>query len=74
MWILCLQVRQHTTYPIDIGFIDYGDLRKIPATSGALMSEQVALESLPAHDFAGSAGAKPLGSSAAGFEFRHDLS
>jgi hypothetical protein len=34
----------------------------------------VALESLAAHDFAGAAGAKPFGGSAAGFEFRHDLS
>jgi hypothetical protein len=72
--MLRLQVRQHTSYPINIGFMNYGDLRKIPTASGAFVSEQVALESLPAHDFAGAAGAKPLGGSATGFKFRHDLS
>jgi hypothetical protein len=69
-----LQVGQHAAYSIGIHFTDNRNLGKISATSWAFVSEQVAFESLAAHNFAGAAGAKPLSGSAAGFEFRHDLS
>jgi hypothetical protein len=69
-----LQVGEHPAYSGYISLVNGSCLGKAPTTIGVFVFEQVAFESLPAHDFTSAASAKTLRCCFAAFEFWHFFS